>query len=929
MLGGEMALRGELIGRDEEHDRLWALVTATLSGSGGGAVVTGNSGVGKTALLRDLADRARADGGTEPGALAVSYVVGAGAEREWPYSGLHLALSAVADSLASRCPAESAHLVQSLLKELTPTATGYEVAIRLQALIAEVAAPVVLLIDDAHLLDPRSQEVLGFVTRRLRGSPVVVVVAGLAGEEFEQYRGLTAVHLDELPSAEAVRLVQRAGNPPVRRAVAERIVALAGGNPRVLLDAVSRLPVAQLTGHVELDRYLPKSPVLHDMFGAVLDGLDDTRRHALLLAAAADGHLAPLTRALDGAVDGTAAWLLDHHLDGSDGTFRFRQPPLQSLVWQAATPSEQRRAHQELAEVLSGPTAGQPEADQSVWHLAQTTIDEDDDLAARLMAAAHRARTRGEVDRALALSRDAVRLTGDTWDRGDRLIVAGNLALVSGRLDEAIGMARERFTQDTTAVQRADLALLEVRARNLLGGDVAVGLIARHVEEVGELDPGRAARLELAGAMGFAWRMEQAEASRLLTLAGHYAADFDDATRHAHQCASAWIGSISGDPCTAATQLPQEAPSKVGEGDVLSDAEWSVCRAMVLMRAERMDEARRLLQDVVMDGRFSGATLLQSAAQSALVELEVRAGRLPAAHAAATAWERTAIGGVWRSVVSAHMIRVYGLLGEPELAWQCRQQAVEGARRHGDGWATAVAQAETGALLLVLGQLDEAVPVLEHARRYALEHVDPSLLPAEPEYIEACIRAGEPGRAGAALADFADRVQKVPSAWAQHALARCRALTAEGEASIELFHEAVDVRAELVSPLELARTMLCFGERLRRLGRRVEAARWLYRGLVLAQECGAGALVTRAERELRAAGRSPASETAHLGELTEAEQRIASRVAAGKRNREIATELFISVRTVETHLGRIFRKLGIRSRTELVGLVKADTDPTG
>jgi DNA-binding CsgD family transcriptional regulator/phage gp46-like protein len=356
------------------------------------------------------------------------------------------------------------------------------------------------------------------------------------------------------------------------------------------------------------------------------------------------------------------------------------------------------------------------------------------------------------------------------------------------------------------------------------------------------------------------------------------------------------------------------------------EIDGQVCHAMALVHAERFDDARRLIRATMLDGKLEDSPMLRSTAWAILTVLESRAGRLLAARAAAQAWEETGIGGVWRAVIPAYMIRVHGLLGDDDLAMECRERSVERARRYSDWWATALAQAETGALLLLQGQYEESVSVLEHARRYALEHADPALVGVEPDYVEACVRVGQTSRAEAAVAGFEQRALKVPTAWAAHTLARCRAMISDGDESVVLFEEAVRREAEHVSPVELARTMLCFGERLRRLGRRTDASMWLNRAVVLAEESGAAVLATRAEEELRASGRRTVVHV-RVGDLTDAEQRIASLVAEGKRNREIAATLFVSVRTVETHLSRIFRKVGVRSRTELARAVAAAGEP--
>lgn len=903
-----------LVGRESELSVIGRTLARLASGTGGAVVVAGTAGVGKTALIREVGDRARSGRLPNVGEVTVCQVVGSEAERDWPYSGLHLVLSAALASVPEDRQADGSEAVDNVINHLTDEARTYEVAMRTLSLIAKVKRPIAVMIDDAHQFDVRSREVLGFVARRLRSAPVALVLAVDAAAYPVPLQGLPVVHLTGLRPKDAAELVRSAPGAATLPGVAARIAAQVGGNPRALIEVIAKIPDTQRLGQTELDQYLPWTPTLQQLHLPELDELDEARRFALLVATGSeDGRISPVLQALSEHDEGLTAWLLREHLNVSDGTFTLRRPGARSVIWQAATPLERRRAHEALAAAYAG-----SDHHQRLWHLAHARHDYDDEIAAGLEQASREFLARGEFERSLVFARESVRLTSGTAEHVQRLLLAGQFALLAGRLDEAVHIGRERFKLDTDERERADLALLEVRARNLLDGDVPTGLITRHVAEVAELDPNRAARLNLIAAIGFAQRMEQAEAGRFLALAEQHRDHFDVDTLSLYRRAEAWLSSLTGDLDRATVLIDtDDAPL-----DAFSDAERHVQHAMILIRAERFDQARRLLQVITVDRRFGESPLFLGAAYSAMVMLEIRAGRLGAAREAAEAWEAQGAGGAHRAVVPAYMIRAHAMLGENEVAWRCRRQSLERARRHGDWWATAVAQSAIGALLLLEGRFDEAISVLEHARRYALEFADPSILPVEPDYIEACFRNGEYGRAKNVQVEFEARAGRVPTAWAQHTLARCRALVSDGEASLALFEQAVETCADRVSPVELTRTLLCYGERLRRLGRRTEARTWLHRALVLAQECGAVALAARSGDELGTGG-AAAPSVARLAELTEAEQRIVDLVAAGKRNREIAAELFVSVRTVEAHLGRIFRKLRVRSRTELTSLVMA------
>lgn len=889
-----------LIGRGEERAWLRRLVAGLAAGRGGAVVVTGPAGIGKSALLRDTARSVRSAADEEP-AVRVAHVVGAAAEQAWPFAGLHLVLSGL----------QAAGVLdqgRDLAGRVAGAQSSYDAARNAQELIGGVTEPVLLLVDDAHLLDVQSREVLGFVARRLSAGPVGMVLVADAAAAAGPFQGLHQLRLAELPRDEAVELVLRAGGPHLLRRVATQLASRVGGNPRGLLDVVERIPDAQRRGRAELDRYLPPSPVLQALQLPELDELDEARRFALLVATGGDdANLAAVLRALEGHGEALTAWLLSEHLLPSDTHVVLRRPAVRSLIWQAATPAERARAHEALAAAY-----GESDRDQRLWQLAQAR-HEDAELAAELQRAARELRDRGQLERAVAFARAAVRLTPAGDDGVDGLLLTGDLALLTGRVDEAVELSQERFRRDTTPRQRADLALLEVRARGLLDGGVATGLVTRHVAEMSDADPGRAARLALTAAVGMAARMEEAEAARFLSVAEQFAGRVDDATRGVQRRAAAQVASVSGDLPTSLELIAADTAL----ADPFEEAERVIGHAQVLIRAERYGEARELLQVVTAEGRFAESPPLLAAAYSALSRLELRAGRIAPARAAVAAWDRVIAEAVFRATVPAHFIRVHALAGEFDQAWEWRRRAGDGSRRHGDAWTTALALAETGALLLLMGRLDEAVSSLDHARRYALQHADPATMAIEPDFVEACVRAGDMERATAALAEFELRVARAPSAWAQHALRRCQGLVGEGEEAVAVLEAAV---GDAVSPVEVARTKLCLAERLRRQGRRLESRRWFQRARVLAHQCGAMALVLRAEEELGASG-GPAAAVVQLENLTEAEWRIASLVAAGRRNREIAAELFVSVRTVEVHLGRIYRKVGVRSRTELASAV--------
>lgn len=908
--GVEFDLGFDLIGREVEQRRLRVLGARLASGVGGVIVVTGASGVGKTALVGDFVSSLRSESD-----VVVSAVVGSEAERGWAYAGLDLVLSTSLQALPDT-QTDARDAIEAFLAGLSETSETYEVARQAQALVAQVRQPLLIAVDDAHRLDAPSLDVLSFMARRLRSCCVALLLVAPQASVPAQINGLATIELAELPFDDAVMLAQRGAGRHALPSVAAKIVSRVGGNPRALLDVVARVPDPQLVGEVDLDRHLPWSPVLQELYLPELDDLDGPRRLALLVATGCeDGRIAPVVRALSDH-EALMGWLLDTFLTASGASFTVRHTALRSVIWRAATHMERRAAHEALAAAYAD-----DDDEQWMWHLAQSRHDTDDEIAGELHQVSARALARGECERALTFAREAARLTSSPTVRVDRLLLAGEFALRTGRLEETVQVARERFRLDTSIEQRADLALLEARARNLLDGDVATGMIARYIGEFGEKDPGRAAGLELFAAHGFVERMEPAEASRFLRSAEQRGPHLDEAAAARVRRTRARLAALNGELDDAAKLVDSD---DVVPGDAYVEAERNIHHALVLTSVERFADAGRLLHDVTADARLCDSRTIQAAAWSARVMLEARTGRLGAALAAASAWERVGSGSrIQRIAVPATMIRVHALTGELDLAWAARQQCLDNARRHSDTWLTVRVQAETGALLLFLGRYDEAVSVLEVARRHALEFADPALLGVEPDLVEACVGAGDLERARRILAEFDVRARTVPTAWSQHAVARCHALVATGTESLALFEQASRTRTSDVSPVELTRTLLCHAERLRAAGRLAQASEVQRRAAVIAHECGAVALASRADGDPASGGVRPAQT---LSGLTEAELRVATLAAAGKRNREIAEELYISVRTVETHLGRVFRKLGVRSRTELASVIIAGRD---
>ncbi|NDL57238.1 hypothetical protein F7O44_09170 [Phytoactinopolyspora sp. XMNu-373] len=841
-------------------------------------------------------------------------ITAAETEHDWPYSGVQLVLSTVLGSMTPEHREQRERGIQQIIDGLDADTKPSIVARKLEGELTQTDAPAIALIDDAHLLDSQSQDVLGFLARRVGPYPVGLMMSSRDVEPLPPVLdGLPRLRLFDLEHGDAVELLVT-HHPDLVEPVAAELISRVRGHPRTLLALAAQMSPEQRSGQVQLERYLPVPAELRARMQAGLTDMTEAQRQALLMAVISEDQMVePVLAALGGPDQDVARWLSRNHLDVNDGLFQLRWPLAGSIIWQDADIVERMYAHSLLAREYQ-----KIAPDQAFWHEARARLEHDEGLAGELERVAREQADRAELGRAGAFARESVRLSVETGPRVRRVLLAGRLAVFAGRCGEALKLLHEASHSDLSAEQMDELALLEARARLVSTGEVPTELIASHAERMSETDPDRAARFWLVAACGFADRLEPVEAAGYLDRTEPHLSKVTERTRASYHRAAAWVASLSGRLSLAAELIGGAAR----ECSVFAEADRCLRTAMVLTRLERYEEARRMLRVITDERRFGDESIVVGYAYVVAVVNEIRAGRLNAAERAAENWQRNVgAGRADRGPVPAYMIRAYALMGQRDKAEECRALTEALARRRGDGWTTGVLHAGVGAMHLAYGQPNEAMSALERARDHALKYDDPSVLPVEPDFVEACVAVGETELARQVLAEYEVRVAAVPTTWARHTLARCQALVL-GDDADELFAAALRTGIEDISPVEVARTQTHYGWLLRRLGRRTEAAGWLQRAVVLANEAGAAQLVNQAEKGL-GGGVSPGAGGDNGGSvsLTSSEQKVAQLVAAGWRNREIAAELYVSIRTVESHLGRVFRKLGVRSRAELARLV--------
>ncbi len=870
-----------LRGRDVERERIAALLA-----DGGALVLRGGPGSGKTALL------------VQAGGERVLRASGTRAEAQMPFAALQQLLPAV--------PA-GGELARALAARPLEPHERMAVSLELLALL-RAEAPVAVVVDDAHLLDTASADALAFVARRVDGAGVAVLLAARPGGPAS-LRDLPELELTALPEATARTLVPAEAAPHVRDA----IVALAAGNPLALSELPGMLTRAQLTGSEPLPDPLPVGPHVRAMY-------PETFPDVLVLAALdGSGEPAVLARDPDGADALEEAGLLRV----AGGRVEI-DPLLRAAVDAGITSRRRREAHLALAEVLHG--------DRAIWHRSLAVEGPDPSLADALERdAPAAARRRGRAAAGAMLER-AAQLTPDGPERARRLVAAAEAQWLAGR------------------TERVGLLLAQAEA---LPGDPEGRAAAAMLRGSAELDAGsptEAYEVLLAGAR------QAANGDPMLAL--------DMLTRAAEASwmtgRMEWIADIGGLAAEVASGDGDEEAFMVallrGAGELLRDEGEGAASDLrdALALASTLPRPRHQLlacivavwlgdvgagltatRNAVARLRASGELAELSFALQQLGAFESWEGRLATAETAAA--EALALATENRQdTIAAHSLavlaRIEAMQGQADRSRAHALGSLEASVARGLGLPASAALWALGRLEVVLGHPEEA---LGHLLAVATPQDGfaspiPALLSA-PDLVEAAVRGGRPELAEPSLRRFEDWQRRTGSAWGAGVVGRMRALMAGPEDAERHFEEALR-DAERQPMMDVARTRLHYGELLRRARRKLDARDQLRAALTTFESVGAEPWAERARAELRASGEGasrPADDGA-LAELTPQEREIALLVSGGATNREVAAQLFLSVRTVEYHLHKIYTRLGITSRVALAGAVSGSAaDPAG
>jgi DNA-binding CsgD family transcriptional regulator len=898
-----------LLGRDRECRRVAGLVNDAAAGRGSCLVVRGEPGIGKTALLDYAAEQASS--------LQVLRAVGVASEMELPYAALHQICARLLGRIGE-LPAPQADALGIALGDRTGEPPDpYLVGLSLLGLLSRAAAdtPILCLVDDAQWIDGSSLLALGFLARRLEGSGIGELFA--TRSEMAHLAGLPELVVPGLAAAAARRLLATIVPGRLDYEVRDRIVAETRGNPLALIELPRGRDPAELAGGFGVPASAGLSSFIEERFLSRVQALPEATELFLLLAAAEPlGDPSVLWRAAGslgiGAADAAPAERVDLLRIGARATFH--HPLVRSAVYRSAPTDQRLRVHRALAEA----TDVQTDPDRRAWHRALGTVGKNDEVAEDLERGAGRARARGGPAAAAAFLEVAASFSADPGHRALLLLESAELKYQAGaplaaaellgavdtehlgelaharqeRLDAQVQLSIERGTEPALLLMRA--------ARRLEGSSLA---LARKTY----LDALAAGMLVGPGRLGEDWHA----LARAVRCAPRPAPP-----ERASDLLLEGIAVQVLDGYAAALPLLRRAlRAFLEEGSTGEDVDvlWLACRsAMNLWDDGSLCSLSELLSTAA---REAGLVVHVRSAISVNVAVALLTGDLD--RAVALGREAQAL-----SELSDSDLPVYPPLAI--AAWQGHPWPPTAAlptRPRGDGLPDASTQVIIADFAVALGgnglgRYGEAMHAAKRAAQHSA-HLGYALW-ALPELVEAACRCGVLDLAHLALGELSASTEPSGSDWALGVEARCRALLAGDDVAEPLYQESIEHLEATRITADLARAHLVYGEWLRRANRRVDAREQLRTAIEMLTAMGASGFASRAKRELAATGERarPRSGGPNVA-LTPQEAEIARLVSEGHSNAEIGAQLFISTRTVEYHLHKVFMKLGLRSRGQL------------
>jgi DNA-binding CsgD family transcriptional regulator len=910
----------ELLGRLEEREVLERLLEAVRAGESRVLVLRGEAGAGKTALLGYAVGKASG--------FRVARTGGVQSEMELAFSGLHQLVTPMLDHL-ERLPAPQAEALRTAFGLGSgPAPERFLVALAMLSLLSARAEdrPLLCVVDDEQWIDGASAQVLAFVARRLEAESVALVFAARGASDG--LAGLPELLVEGLREEDARALLDSVLRTPLDARVRDQLISETRGNPLALVELARGSTPAKLAGGFGLPGGLTVTASIEENFCQRIEALPaDTRRLLTLAAADPTGEPLLVWRAADAlgvptsaATPAAGAGLLE-----IGARVRFRHPLVRSVVYRSAPLEERQRVHRALADATDPET----DADRRAWHMAQAAPGPDDGVAQELERSAGRAQARGGLAAAAAFLARSAELTSDPIIRAERLIAAAGAKRDAGAFEEALGLLDAVESGRLDARRAAEIQHLRglIALEQQRGGD-APGLLLSAARSLEPLDPTRARETHLEALVAAMWAGDLAHPGALAAAAeaARAAPSVPDPPRAGDVLLAAFTVRLTDGYPAAEPRLIQAlqlllAPA---QGSPEPDRPWlDAPRATALVALELWDDGSwHLLADRLVDAardtgalsdlRFalhfaSGARLLAGEVSAAALMLEEDRLIAEATHNPSISYTEAQLAA-WRG-------------REPEAS-ELIDSTLHEAHARCLGRFVDVALYARSVLNNGLGRYNIACDAAWQA--FKADHLGMGIF-VIPELVESAVRTGELGIAERALAWLSERTDATPTAWVLGIDARARALVSDGETADGWYRESIKRLAKTRVRVELARSRLLYGEWLRRERRRVDAREQLRSAHEMLATMGLEAYAERARRELLATGETVRKRTVDTrDELTAQEAQIARLARDGLSNPEIAARLFISPRTVQYHLSKVFSKLEIKSRSQLELALPAD-----
>jgi DNA-binding CsgD family transcriptional regulator len=897
--------------RTSEREVLARLLAHVREGQSAVLVIRGEAGIGKTALLRYAARQASG--------LRVAQVTGVEAEMELPFAGIHQLCAPVLEKVDVLPQPQQDALNVALGLASGDVPDRFLVGLAALGLLSAAAEerPLLCLVDDAQWLDAASGMILGFVARRLGAESVAIVVGVREPNTRHDFDGLPELPLSGLAEQDARILLMRAVPGRLDDRVRDRIVAETRGNPLALLDLPRSVSAAELAGGFELLVATDLPHQLEDHYLQRAGELPEATQRLLLLAAA------------EPIGDATLVWRAAHRL-GIDmsalapaedaqlvevgARVRFRHPLVRSAVYRGAVVTERRDAHRALAEATDPDT----DPDRRAWHRAHAAVGVDEEVAAELERSADRAQARGGAAAAAAFLACAAELTPDPAGRGRRALAAAQAKFDAAAAEAALGLLATAELAPLDELQRARLERLRaeiVFARTR--GSQAPALLLDAARRLESLDAAmaRETHLEAMAAAMFAGRLgdkpgirEAAQAALTAPAAPQPPRAIDLlldglATRFTHGYSAGVL------PLRRALGAFRDV-----EGLTARDVRWLWLACRLAQDLWDDDLWYVLATGALRVARETGTLSVLPIAATYRAALHVHAGAFGAASSLIEEADAITHATDMAPLKYASLMLTAWRGNEADGLELIEAGRLEATAR-GEGMGLGVVEWATALLYNGCGSYAEAFAAAQRGS----EHDDVGLFAwALVELIEAGVRSDATDAASAALDRLSARTQASGTDWALGIEACSRALLSDRGSAERLFREAIERLARSRGVIHLARARLLYGEWLRRENRRVDAREQLRVAHEMLSGIGAEGFAVRARRELLATGETPRRRTEDArGVLTPQEAQIARLAKDGLSNPEIGAQLFISPRTVQYHLHKVFVKLDITSRNQL------------